>query len=155
MEKYRMRLLSIVLKDTNISFAPSWNEKLLTRNIGKTRCSVFMTNECWKKGNKNSSLILQKAWSWDPSYFVFVWNPSIIISKETTVTLKKFGRTQIGLLSDWTHISEWQNLPIRLPVNLPLIEPPIPFAHPERGWLCHQLIWSHQRQFWISRSEIS
>lgn len=80
MKKYRMRLLSIVFKDTNISFPPSWNEKLLTRNIGKTRCSILMTNKCWRKRNKNNSLLLQKAGSWNPSYFV--WNPSIFLKKQ-------------------------------------------------------------------------
>ena len=39
-------------KDTNISFSTSRNEKLLTRNIGKTGSSAFMANKRWKKKMK-------------------------------------------------------------------------------------------------------
>ena len=45
-------------KDTNISFSTSWNEKLLTRNIGKTGSSAFMANKRWKKKWKKKGYLL-------------------------------------------------------------------------------------------------
>ena len=54
------RLAQFLLKhkDTNISFSTSWNEKLLTRNIGKTGSSAFMANKCWKKKWKKKGYLL-------------------------------------------------------------------------------------------------
>lgn len=45
-------------KDTNISFSTSWNEKLLTRNIGKTGSSAFMANKRWKRNEKKNGQFL-------------------------------------------------------------------------------------------------
>ena len=54
------RLAQFLLKhkDTNISFSTSWNEKLLTGNIGKTGSSAFMANKCWKKKWKKKGYLL-------------------------------------------------------------------------------------------------
>ena len=52
-------------KDTNISFSTSWNEKLLTRNIGKTGSSAFMANKRWKRNEKkNGQLLGRRVRTW-------------------------------------------------------------------------------------------
>ena len=48
-------------KDTNISFSTSWNEKLLTRNIGKTGSSAFMANKRWKRNERKRIIYLDDA----------------------------------------------------------------------------------------------
>ena len=52
-------------KDTNISFSTSWNEKLLTRNIGETGSSAFMANKRWKRNEKkNGQLLGRRVRTW-------------------------------------------------------------------------------------------
>ena len=48
-------------KDTNISFSTSWNEKLLTRNIGKTGSSAFMANKRWRRNKSKRVIYLDDA----------------------------------------------------------------------------------------------